>query len=52
MKNGPKFLISDARTAFNRLRLAFTEAQFFDIVIWNAIFGLRLMHWAILSVGC
>ena len=26
MENGPKFLIPDARTAFNRLRLAFTEA--------------------------
>ena len=24
---GPKFLTSDARTAFNRLRLAFTEAR-------------------------
>ena len=30
---GPKFLTSDARIAFNRLRLAFTEApifQYFD----------------------
>ena len=25
-KNGPKFLTPDARTAFNRLRLTFTEA--------------------------
>ena len=25
-KDGPKFLTPDARTAFNRLRLAFTEA--------------------------
>ena len=26
MEDGPKFLTPDARTAFNRLRLAFTEA--------------------------
>ena len=33
MEDGPKFLTPDAKTAFNRLRLAFTEApilQHFD----------------------
>ena len=28
-EDGPKFLTPDARTAFNRLRLAFTEAPIF-----------------------
>ena len=29
MEDGPKFLTPDARTAFNRLQLAFTEAPIF-----------------------
>ena len=29
MEDGPKFLTSDARIAFNRLQLAFTEAPIF-----------------------
>ena len=31
MEDGPKFLTPDARTAFNRLRLAFTEAP----ILWH-----------------
>ena len=31
MEDRPKFLISDARTAFNRLRLAFTKAP----ILWH-----------------
>ena len=31
MEDGPKFLTPDARTAFNRLRLAFTEA----LILWH-----------------
>ena len=49
---GPNFLTPKARAAFNRLWLAFTKALIFWHLIHNATFGLRLIHWAMLLVGC
>ena len=52
IENGPKFLTPNTRTAFNHLWLAFIKSQFFNILILNATFRLRLMHRAMLLVGC
>ena len=51
-KNGSSFLISNVKTAFNYLRLAFTKASIFDILIRNIIFGLKLMHQTMSLIVC